>query len=119
MKKLCLNTGTNKKTKIAISNLNHQTTNEMRHFKLQDTLIFMGGGKDNIPVEHWLIKIHGKIKIDADLIDMPMRYIVYVINCVDGMVFNHLEPCSQTNTTKPWKNLDKMLVYLKCCVWQS
>ena len=85
----------------------------MRHFKLQDPPIFMGEEKDDTPVEHWLVKMHRKMKVDTDLMDTPMHRMVYIMNCVDDMAFGHLESRSQTNATKPWKDSDKMLSYLE------
>ena len=38
---------------------------------------------------------------------------VYVLNCVSGTTFGHLEPCARINATKPWKDLDKMLAYFE------
>ena len=39
---------------------------------------------------------------------------VYVMNCVGGKAFSHLEPRAQKNATNPWKDLDEMFAYLKC-----
>ena len=50
---------------------------------------------------------------DEDLLDTPKRRMVYVINCVGGTAFSHLEPRAQRNATKPWKDSEEMLTYLE------
>ena len=57
--------------------------------------------------------MHEKIKVDADLKDMLMRCIVYIMNHMDGVALSHLEPRSQTNATKPWKDSNKIFAYLE------
>ena len=88
----------------------------MRHFKLQNPLVFTDDGKNDMPIEHWLIKMHAKINVNVDLMNMPMRCMVYIMNCVDDMTFSHLESRAQKNATKPWKDSDKMLCLPRTCV---
>ena len=72
----------------------------MHHFKLQDPPVFTGG-EDNMPVEHWLVKMNGKMKIDNDLMNTLEWRMVYVLNFVGGIAFGHLEPRAQINAIKP------------------
>ena len=87
-------------------------TSTKRRLKLADPPIFTDA-KDDVPVEHWLAKIDGKMTADEDLLDTPKHRMVYVMNCVGGTAFSHLEPRARRNATKPWKDLEEMLTYLE------
>ena len=69
--------------------------------------------KSDISVEHWLAKIEDKMTADQDLMTTSKKRIIYVINCVGGKAFSHLEPRAQKNATNLWKDLDEMLAYLE------
>ena len=62
-----------------------------RRLKLQDPPIFTGG-RDGLSVTEWLAKIKGKMMVDDNLIDTLWRRMAYVMNCVGGTAFGHLEP---------------------------
>ena len=81
-------------------------------FKLQDPPIFTGG-KDGMPFVEWLAKMKGKMIVDNDLIDTPWRRMAYVMNCVGGTAFGHLEPRAREHGSRPWKDSDKMFAYLE------
>lgn len=83
-----------------------------RRLKLQDPPV-LTDGKDSVPVEHWLAKMDGKMTANDDLYDTPARRMVYVMNCVGGTAFSHVEPRSGKNATKPWKDLEEMLACLE------
>ena len=55
----------------------------------------------------------GKMQIDEDLIDTPWHRMAYVMNCVGGTAFGHLEPRAREHGPRPWKDLDEMLAYLE------
>ena len=100
----------------AISYTEQRYEFEKRRFKLQDPPIFTGR-RDGLPFIEWLAKMNRKMKIDEDLMDTLWRRMAYVMNCVGGTAFGHLEPCAQEHAwqhgPKPWKNSTEMLVYLE------
>ena len=55
----------------------------------------------------------GKMAVDEDLYNTLARCMVYVMNRIGGKAFCHLKPRAQTNASRPWKDLDKMLAYLE------
>ena len=68
--------------------------------KLQKDLNRFTNGKDNKLMEHWLAKIKGKIKADANLMDTLNYCIAYVMNCMNGITFSYLEPRAQDNAAR-------------------
>ena len=66
-----------------------------------------------MPVVEWLAKMKGKMKVDEDLIDTPWRRMAYVMSCVDGTAFSHLDSRAHEHGPRPWKSLDKMFAYLE------
>ena len=85
-----------------------------RRFKLENLPVFTGG-RDGLPFVEWLAKMKGKMKVDKNLMDTPWRRMAYVMSCVGGTTFSHLEPRVRKNRTRPepWKDSDKMLAYLE------
>ena len=67
---------------------------QKRCFKLQNPLVFTDR-KNDLLVEHWLVKMKGKMTANNDLYDSLARCMVYVMNCVSGLAFGHLEPRAQ------------------------
>ena len=53
------------------------------------------------------------MKIDNDIMDTPWRRMAYVISCVSGTAFSHLEPRAWEHGPRPWKDSDNMLAYLE------
>ena len=45
--------------------------------------------------------------------DTLWRCIAYVMNCVGGTTFDHLEPQACEHRPRPWKDSDKILAYLE------
>ena len=70
------------------------TTAKLHHLKLQD-LPKLTDRKNDVPVEHWLAKIEGKMTADQNLMDTPIKHMVYVINCIGDKAFSHLKSRAQ------------------------
>ena len=66
-----------------------------------------------MPVVEWLTKMKRKMMVDDDLIVTPWRRMAYVMSCVGGTAFSHLEPQACEHGLRPWKDSDKMLAYLE------
>ena len=107
-----VNNGIQHQSSLGPSDNATTSTASKRRFKL-DNLNRFTGERDSIPIEQWLTQMEGKITEDEELIDTPRRRIVYVLNCLDGRAFKHVEPRARKNASKPWKNLDKMFAHLE------
>ena len=84
---------------LAISHAEQRYKLKKRRLKLQDPPIFTGG-RNSLPVVEWLAKIKRKMGIDEDLMDTLWRRMAYVMNCVGGTAFGHLEPRAREHG--PW-----------------
>lgn len=104
--------GDNEKHEVSPGPSTNSISARKHRLKLQDPPVFTDG-KDGLPVEHWLVKMDGKMTADEDLMDTPKRRMVYVMKRVGGTAFDHLEPRARKNATRPWKDSDEMLAYLK------
>ena len=96
----------------AISHTEQRYKPKKRRFKLQDPPVFTAE-KDGMPVVEWLAKMKGKMKVENDIMDTPWRRMAYVMSCVGGTAFSHLEPHAWENGSRPWKDSNEMLAYLE------
>lgn len=96
-----------------IANLTGENTalrEQKRRMKFPDPPIFTGGKE--LPVEHWLVKMAGKMRADAEAMDTETFRMMYVFSRVGGDACGHLEPRMRQGATKPWVTAAEMLAHL-------
>lgn len=69
-------------------------------------------GKNSI-VEHWLIKMRGKMEADADLMPTEALRMAYVQSRVGGDAMNYLVPRMSKDSPKAFETAEEILEYLE------